>query len=522
MKKSSYTRNTGSSNKNRRGLFLFIGVFIGVVLFSALYQTTVYFSSNESCMMCHVHPHAEESWRMGKHGGNNNSGVMVNCVDCHLPPRDNTIAYYYAKAYHGLHHVWGYLTKDTESIDWERKRGVENAQHYVYNASCIACHQNMFPQGISDAGITAHLYYEENHARLNLQCINCHLYAGHFNPNYSHGQMIGVPGMSSAAVDTSLFFRQPATVTAFVNYTEQIPGTAVSLNMIAIPGGTFLMGSPENEPYRNADESPQHEVQISPFFMAEVETTWEQFWAFYAETTGEKTPPNIVIANNLNATDVDGISGPSSPFGNAEQGWGGGDRPAITMTHYAAQIFCQWLSAKTGKTYRLPTEAEWEYAARGGTQTAYFFPGSPRDFSERGFWRIFSRPKMENITPYVIFDYNSNGRTQLPSEVRPNPFGLVNMLGNVMEYTADKYDPNAYRNRTGITVDPIVTEGEEWVVRGGFFGSDASQVRSAARAHTQHAAWLRTDPQQPQSIWWYTDVRGIGFRVVAEMDSVIK
>ncbi len=81
-------------------------------------------------------------------------------------------------------------------------------------------------------------------------------------------------------------------VTGFANYTEQIPGTAVSFEMIAIPGGTFKMGSPEKEPFRNPDESPQHEVSLSPFFMAEVETTWDMYWAFYAETMSEgRTPP---------------------------------------------------------------------------------------------------------------------------------------------------------------------------------------------------------------------------------------
>lgn len=88
-------------------------------------------------------------------------------------------------------------------------------------------------------------------------------------------------------------------------------------------------------------------------------------------------PETVVYANNSNPN-VDAISGPTPPFGFPDQGWGGGDRPAITMTHYAAETFCQWLSKKTGKTYRLPTEAEWEYAARGGTETPYFFTGNPK------------------------------------------------------------------------------------------------------------------------------------------------
>ncbi len=102
--------------------------------------------------------------------------------------------------------------------------------------------------------------------------------------------------------------------------------------------------------------------------------------------------------------------------------------------------------------------------------------------------------------------------------VQPNPFGLKNMLGNVMEYCADRYDPEAY-SKTGTSVtDPLVTEGAEWVVRGGNYASDAADLRSAARGSTHHENWLKTDPQQPKSIWWYSDMRGIGFRVVCEPD----
>ena len=506
----------------RKGFILSIGILIGIVFVATLYQTSVYFSTNESCMMCHVHPHAEESWKLSVHV-NNGSGVMVNCVDCHLPPTDNTWAHYSAKAALGMRDVWGYLTKDVESIDWDKKSELEHAVKYIPNESCVKCHQDLFPQGITDDGIIAHLHYDDNAKALDLQCISCHLDAGHYNPNYSHGQMVGVPGLASAVTsDTSLYYKEATVVTAFVDYTEQIPGTPLTFNMVAIDGGTFMMGSPEKEPFRGSDESPQHEVELSPFFMAEVETTWDLYWAFYAETMSEgRTPPETVYQNNLEALGVDGISGPTPPFGYPDQGWGQGDRPAITMTHYAAETFCQWLSAKTGKKYRLPTEAEWEYAARGGTETAYFFPGNPKDFSEQGFMRNIFKPKTEGITDYVIYDKNSSGRTQPPSEVLPNPFGLKNMLGNVMEYTADRYDAEAYAKRSGVTRDPLVTEGDEWVVRGGLYSSDAADVRSASRAQTQHEAWMKTDPQQPKSIWWYSDVKGIGFRVVCEPESAI-
>ncbi|MDD4777663.1 MAG: SUMF1/EgtB/PvdO family nonheme iron enzyme [Fermentimonas sp.] len=503
----------------RRGFILSTGIIIGIVFVAALYQTSVYFSTNESCMICHVHPHAEESWQLSVHV-NNGSGVMVNCVDCHLPPTDNTWAHYSAKAVLGARDLWGYLTKDSADFNWDQKSELEYAVKYIPNESCVKCHQNLFPEGVTDDGITAHLYYEDNAEKLDLQCISCHLDAGHYNPNYAHGQMVGIPGMAgSYAVDTSLYFKEATPVSSFTDFREQIPGTPISFNMIAIDGGTFKMGSPEKEPFRNPDESPQHEVTVSPFFMAEVETTWDQYWAFYAETMSEgRTPPEVVYENNLNALGVDAISGPTPPFGYPDQGWGQGDRPAITMTHYAAETYCKWLSEKTGKKYRLPTEAEWEYAARGGRETPYFFSGSPKEFSDQGFMRNIFKPKTDSISSYVIYDNNSNGRTQLPSEVFPNPFGLKNMLGNVLEYTADKYDPEAYSKRSGTTIDPIVTEGEEWVVRGGNYTSDAADVRSASRFHTHHDDWMRTDPQQPKSIWWYSDIKGIGFRVVCEPD----
>jgi formylglycine-generating enzyme required for sulfatase activity len=199
-----------------------------------------------------------------------------------------------------------------------------------------------------------------------------------------------------------------------------------------------------------------------------------------------------------------------------------GTRPAITMTHYAAETFCQWLSLKTCKKYRLPTEAEWEYAVRGGTETPYFFEGSPKKFSNEGFWRHFTSADTTRINGYIIYMNNSLGKTQEPARVAANPFGLKNMLGNVMEYCADKYSPDTYGKWADGVKDPICTEGEEFVVRGGNYEYDAAQLRCASRGHTEHEAWLRTDPQQPKSIWWYSDIKGIGFRVVCEVPAGVK
>ena len=483
----------------------------------AVYEISVYFSTDDSCAICHVHPHVFDSWKLSTHV-NNRSGVKVHCIDCHLPPKNQTVNHYSAKLKLGITDLWGYLTKDSVDFDWDMKSELEYAVKYIPNESCTECHHNLFPVGLNDDGITAHLYYEENEKKLNLQCISCHLDVGHYNPNYTHGKMTGIPVSSMTAGPV---FEEAATVTEFADYKEQVPGTTVSIQMIAIPGGTFNMGSAVKEDFHQPDEAPVREVTLSPFFMAEVETTWHQFMTFYSQTMSEgRIPPEVIFANNSDP-EADAISGPTPPYGAPDQGWGYGNRPAITMTHYAAEIFCQWLSQQTGKTYRLPTEAEWEYAARGGTETPYFFEGQPKQFSDQGFIRRFKGAKTAGISDFIIYTKNSNNRTQEPDAVKPNPFGLKNMLGNVMEYCADRYDPKAYTSTNEKVTNPIVTEGDEWVIRGGDYSMDAANLRSAARNHTRHDDWLKTDPQQPKSIWWYSDIRGIGFRVVCEPDDSI-
>jgi len=493
------------------------GVVVGVVLFISAYQVSVYFSTNESCMMCHMHPHAENTWKQGFHV-NSKSGVMVNCVDCHLPPKNQTLNHYSAKVKLGVKDLWGYIVKDSASINWDLKSELQQAVKFIPNASCKECHANLFPAGISDDAIISHLYYEDNEKKLNLQCISCHLDAGHHNPNYTHGRMTGIKGFDAGA-SSGPKYESATVVTSFENFTEQIPGTTITMDMIAINGGTFKMGSDKKEPFHREDEWPVRNVTVSSFFMSELQITWEQYWTFLSHTMSEgRTPPEAIYTNNTNP-DLDAVAGPTPPYGSPDQGWGAGMRPAITMTHYAAETFCQWLSFTTGKKYRLPTEAEWEYAARGGTETPYFFEGNPKDFSDHGFMRKFKAAKTEVISDYVIYSKNSNNRTQEPDLVKANPFGLKNMYGNVFEYCADKYDEKAYSKTDLNVTNPVETEGEEYVVRGGFYYSDAADLRSAARSHTYHDEWIKTDPQQPKSIWWYTDMRGIGFRVVCEVDA---
>ena len=500
------------SIKNKYFLVALAGLVLGVALMILLGSTMQKTSTNAYCMSCHVHTDADAAWKLSSHY-NNPSGTKTDCIECHLPPKGQ--GYYAAKVRTGLKDVWAFHTKKKEDLDFESKKELDHAVTIVYNASCKECHVNLFPEGISDDGVIAHLYYEENEEKLGLQCISCHLDVGHYNPNYQHKKMTGVP--VRVAADATIY-TESCPLTAFENFTETIPGTPVSLRMVAVPGGSFRIGSPSDEAFHGEDESPQKSVSVSPFFMGEVEVTWDQYWAFYGETMSEgRTAPETVYANNAR-WELDAISGPTPPFGNPDQGWGMGERPALTMTHYAATVFCEWLSLKTGKHYRLPTEAEWEYAARGGTESPYFFEGDPKKFSDRGFWRRFSKADTTVIASHVIYAANSKGRTAEPSRVRSNPFGLKNMSGNVLEYCADWYAPDAYARLQDGALDPKGPEsGEEHVVRGGMYADDAADVRCASRRPTEHDAWLRTDPQNPKSIWWYSDIKGVGFRVVCEV-----
>ncbi|MGF1584961.1 MAG: SUMF1/EgtB/PvdO family nonheme iron enzyme [Bacteroidales bacterium] len=466
-----------------------------------------YTSTNEFCYSCHAHPHAEDSWRQSAHY-DNKSGMYVQCAQCHLPPPGD-LNYLLAKAKHGSHDVYAQIFKDPESINWEAKRTVEEAVNFTYDESCVKCHQNLFPMQLTTDGQQAHLYYNQN--KDDLSCLNCHLHVGHYSDLVQKGVEFGTDEADAE------IYTEPAVVEEFTDFTETIPGSSVSFDMIAIPGGTFEMGSPQSEPYRKEDEGPVREVRISPFFMGKVEVSWDEFLVFYNSTAAAGRQDNV-YATNLG--EVDAISGPTPPWGLPDQGWGMGSRPAITMTWHAAATYCEWLSAVTGKTYRLPTEAEWEYAARAGTEGPYFFEGDPRKFSRDRFLNRLFGADTAVINSYIIYSENSLARTQEPGSVWPNPFGLEHMLGNVYEFTSDWYAPDAYSMYPeGVITDPRGPDsGEERVIRGGSFSSDAGEVRVSARSHTRHTAWQMTDPQIPKSVWWYTDTKEVGFRVVCEWD----
>jgi len=493
--------------KDRLLLLMIIGFVMGIgatIYSRKLIEAT---STDEMCNLCHVHPHVTESWKRSTHY-DTKSGVRIHCVDCHLPPHGE--GYLREKIVISARDIYGFIFKDSADFNWEAKSTLEQAERHVFKESCIYCHQNLFPLTLTREGQDAHLYYTQKEKEL--RCINCHLDAGHYDPNAIHAQNIGF-GMDDK--ENREVFTTPATVSDFEDFTEQIPQTTVSFTMNAIPGGSFKMGSPESEYLHDSDEGPVKEVHISPFFMAEVETTWDAYLAFYSATATEGRTTDTEGSRLL--TDVDGITGPTPPYGQPDQNWGLGEKPAITMTFHAAETYCRWLSQVTGKTYRLPTEAEWEYACRGGTQSPYFFEGSARDFLQKGIFRKLFGNTSEVINKYVIFKGNSRLKTQEPGKVEPNPYGLKNMLGNAAEYCSDWYVPDAYAQQPDGVTDPTgPASGEEHVIRGGSFKSGVGDVRCAARDYTRTEEWLTTDPQMPKSIWWLSDCNYAGFRVVCE------
>src|SRR5262249_21019893 len=208
------------------------------------------------------------------------------------------------------------------------------------------------------------------------------------------------------------------------NYTETIPGTEVKFEMIAIPGGTFLMGSPAPEQGRADDEGPQHPVQIRPFWMEKTETTWDEFDVYFKEM-GVESPEENEKKIKENA---DAITGPTKPYADETFGHGrDGPRPVMCITHHMAMEYCRWLSSKTGKSYRLPTEAEWEWACRAGMTTAYSFGDDPKKLDD-----------------YAWYAKNSEEDTHPVAQKKPNPWGLYDMHGNLAEWCVDMYQKDFY------------------------------------------------------------------------------
>lgn len=274
-------------------------------------------------------------------------------------------------------------------------------------------------------------------------------------------------------------------------FTETLAATEVTFEMLGIPEGTFLMGSPETEAERKADEGPQREVSVDAFYMGKYEMTWDVFELFF-----KQNKELFIKLEDDKVIKIDAITRPSPPYEDPSYGMGKEDFPAVSMSAYSALVFCKWLSTVSGRFYRLPTEAEWEYAARAGSPTAYSFGD------------------IANIDDYAVYYKNANGVYAKVGTKKPNAWGLHDMHGNAAEWTLDEYKPDAYAtledNNPWMT--PMVIHPR--VYRGGSWDDDAKALRSAARLASSMKLQKR-DPQIPKSFWWFTDSNFVGFRLVS-------
>jgi formylglycine-generating enzyme required for sulfatase activity len=268
-------------------------------------------------------------------------------------------------------------------------------------------------------------------------------------------------------------------------YKVAIPNTTVTYSMAPIPAGEFLMGSAG--PGAKRDEQPQHNVRLGAFWMQTHEVTWDAYLLFmFADQARERERPDAL---------VDALSRPTAPHLEMSFGRGTKGFPAISMTQHAANAFALWLSAKTGEYYRLPTEAEWEYACRAGSASG--LAGQLEDYA----W--FARNSA--VPGFAAGTYHKIGTK------KPNAWGLYDMLGNVMEWTLDQYAPYT----AAPAENPWVKSTAPYphAVRGGSWHDDDAGVRCTVRVPSD-PSWKRQDPQLPKSIWYMTDAQWLGFRLV--------
>lgn len=304
-----------------------------------------------------------------------------------------------------------------------------------------------------------------------------------------------------------------------VPYLEKIPGTDVVFEMIPIPGGSLQLGAGDSDAEKRDDEGPQVELQASPMWVAKTEVRWAEYkqymkmYSIFKEfeaagtrlVTDENKPDAITAPTEL--------YDPSFTFEYGEEP----NQPAVTMTQYAAQQYTKWMSLLTGRQYRLPTEAEWEYACRGGTSTAYSW-GDEADPIGQYAW---------------YFDNAQNGPAAVGTKA-PNAYGLHDMHGNVAEWTVNQYTEDGYAwlekaiaeggklNATEAVVWP--TESYPCVARGGSWEMDPAELRAAVRLASDDEVWKEEDPNFPRSPWWFTSdpARGVGFRLFRSYEMLDK
>jgi formylglycine-generating enzyme len=233
-----------------------------------------------------------------------------------------------------------------------------------------------------------------------------------------------------------------------------------------------------------------HQVQLDAFWIGTHEVTWDAFELFldkqYEQTMTEGGVP----------VRVDALTRPSLPYLDMTFGMGKEGKPAVGMTQYGAIQYCHWLYLKTGIFYRLPTEAEWEYAARAGSTHQFFFGDDATDLGD-----------------YAWHEGNSNGSTQLVGGKSPNPWGLYDVYGNVSEWVMDQYEKDYYSRSPAVNPVNAGSRLYPHVLRGGNFASSKEHLSSSFREQSS-SDWKRIDPQIPKSQWWFPEAPFVGMRLV--------
>lgn len=273
---------------------------------------------------------------------------------------------------------------------------------------------------------------------------------------------------------------------------QQIPGSSLSFKMQSIPAGSFLIGSPASEKNREKVEGPQKKIQLPAFWMGAYEVTRDEFDVFLKD---EQTSQNV---------DLDAITRPSAQYVDLTWGMGKeGGYPANSMSQFGALMYCKWLYQKTGIFFRLPTEAEWEYACRAGTNTTYYYGNDPK-----------------LLYQYAWYLDNSDEKYQKVGLKKPNPWGLYDMLGNLMEWTLDHYEPERYKDLPDNAPEKIMpAKAAKYpkALKGGSYEESSEELRVAARYHSD-PIWNKRDPQIPKSKWWLTEGKNVGFRLLQPVE----
>jgi len=281
-------------------------------------------------------------------------------------------------------------------------------------------------------------------------------------------------------------------VKLFIPYKFTIPGSDIQTRMVPVNTGSFLMGSSANEKGRKGDEGPQRKVTVAAFWMGAFEVTRDEFDVFYKDAT---TSENSA---------VDAVTRPSPQYVDLSFGMGKeGGYPVNSMSQFGALMYCRWLYDKTGVFYRLPTEAEWEYACRAGSTTRYYFGNDDK-----------------LLDKYAWYVDNSDEKFKKVGLKLPNAWGLYDMLGNVCEWTLDHYEGKRMDNMADNATNPIMAPNKSKypkALRGGGFKDEAEQLRCATRFKSE-PLWNHRDPQIPKSKWWLTDAGAVGFRIICPLE----